>query len=138
MKDTIWQETGPLEDLMTTVKKRKLKWYRNANNLSTVTPTRYHFRQMKKRKIVEKHLLTMSLNVLKDPLQRLGHMTQDIWQELIRCSVVQWPYEHTHSRDWWQCLFVAEILSLFHFFFFLDKILSTISNFEYLFNLNLT
>lgn len=74
VQDTIRQETGSLENLITTV---KLKWYgqvKRANNLHD-DPTSSHFRQeeaeKKNKKQKKKNTLPISLTGLEDHLQTL-------------------------------------------------------------------
>lgn len=92
---TVWgiirQETGLLEDLKSTIKKRKLNLYGHvirANKLSTAILQGTNRR---------KNRLTVSPSELEVHSQTVRLASnQHIWREFIRCSVVHWP---GHSID---------------------------------------
>ena len=97
----IQQAIGPYEDLLTTVKKRKLKWYGYVSGLTkiilqgTVRGARRRGRQRKRREDNIREWTGLDFS----DTQRAADERQR-WRQLVaRSSVV--PQRHSGLRDWW-------------------------------------
>lgn len=76
VQGTIRQDSGPLEDFITTRQKEKIEivWIlHRSQQYFHCRPTRYRVRQKKRRQTAEENALTNKLNLLENPSQRLRH-----------------------------------------------------------------
>lgn len=103
VRNTIRRKVGQYEDLLTIVKRRKLKWYGHvtrANSLSTTIlqgTVQGGRRRGRQRKKWSDNITEWTRKSFAET-QALAH-DRVKWRELVRCSAVQCLNDHTRSRD---------------------------------------